>query len=58
MDIIPYAGVIYKGELKIGTGFVIDPENRLLVTALHVLDDFREISSSSVDDFFFQVFRF
>lgn len=57
MDIILYTGVIYKGNLKIGTGFVIDPENRLLVTALHVLDDFRETSSSSVDDFFFKFFN-
>lgn len=56
MDIILYTGVIYKGEVKIGTGFVIDPENRLLVTALHVLDDFRENSSNSVDDFFFKFF--
>lgn len=57
MDIILYTGVIYKGDLKIGTGFVIDPENRLLVTALHVLDDFRETSSSSVDGFFFKFFN-
>lgn len=57
MDIISYAGYIYKGDTIIGTGFVIDPKNKLLVTATHVIEGFREKDTIDTDDFYFRFFQ-
>ncbi len=57
MNIMPYVGVIYKDDKKIGSGFVIDPENRLLVTARHVISKYQPDLDSSLDGFSFEFFE-
>lgn len=57
MNIMPYVGVIYKGDKKIGSGFVIDPENRLLVTASHVISEYQPDLDASLDGFSFEFFE-
>lgn len=54
---ICYVGVIYKGDKKIGSGFVIHSENRLLVTASHVISEYQPDLDASLDGFSFEFFE-
>lgn len=56
MNNLSQVGVIYKDEQKIGTGFLIDPEHHLLVTARHVIAQFQPDLYGVLEGFSFEFF--